>query len=316
MSVRVGAIAKELARGVRRRRSVHRGVRVLAYHGVVEHRTDPRVEESFHTIAELRAHIELLRRLPVVPLDGVEDALRARMRPAVVITFDDGFHNNLLAAELLAAARLPATFFVSSDCVNRGETIWPTVLRLVLARGSARRLMIGGERVELDGDDAAFGRVRAYFKKLPTATRVERWSELVAQLRPGELEELLAAFPSLRMMSWRDVAALRATGFAIGSHGYRHELQHDGQPADLRQRELAASRQQIEHATGHACTAFAFPNGTVNAASAEEARATGYALGFTMVPRAARADDDRMLIPRLLPGGAQEKLAAHLVFGS
>ena len=307
--------ARLLARGLRRRRPMDRGLRILVYHGVTERYRDQRIEESFHLLADFRAHLAVLKKLRVVGLDEIDEA-RARRIPSVVITFDDGFANNVLAAELLAEARLPATFFIATGNVEAGAPIWPTLLRLVLARGSARKLEVAGTHYDLDGDPQAFAHVRTLFKRMPREERSVRWSELVAQLRPGEVAALEAEFPAIRMMTWRDVESLAATGFSIGSHGSMHELHHAQQPRAVRHEELVTSKSAIERALGRTCDAFAFPNGTHHADSAAEVRAVGYTRAFTMKSRAATADDDLLLLPRLVPSGGGDQLVAKLVFGN
>lgn len=303
---------RKIAGDARRGRSFESGVRVLAYHGVVERYTDPRVEESFHTLADFRAQLALLARCPVVPLDQIEEARRRRL-PAIAITFDDGFANNLLAAELLADAKLPATFFISAGNVTRGETIWPTLLRLVLARGSARTLELAGRRYVVDD---AFREIRDTLKRMPAGERRTAFARLVAQLGPGELAELEAQVPSLAMMSWRDVEALSGAGFEIGSHGWDHELQHAAQPADVREHELVASRAAITRTLARPCVAFAFPNGTTHAGSAEDVARAGYDRAFTMQSASTTRAAHPMLLPRLVATGGAEALATKLLFGN
>ncbi len=309
--------ALELARGIRRRRGFERGVRILTYHGVVDRVVDRRVEDSFHTVADFRAHVALLRRCAVVRLEELEPALTVPRRwPAVAITFDDGFRNNLIAAELLAAAKLPATVFLATDNVRSGQPIWPTVLRLILARGSARTLVLAGESFDLDQDPAAFDRARTLFKRATTEERAPLWSSLLAHLGTDELPELVAGFPSIAMLAPKEVAQLLAAGIDLGSHGALHELHHERQPPALRRHELVASKHHVEQLAQRECALFAFPNGATCSDSADEARAAGYRYAFTMVSHAASYLDDRMLLPRLMPGGSAEKLSAKLVFGN
>jgi len=310
-------VAKQLLRGLRHRRPINSGVRILTYHGVVEEYVDKRVDESFHLLRDFRSHIDLLRRCHVVPLAELDETLKRRtLRPRVAITFDDGFANNTIAAELLRAARLPATFFVASGNVETGEPIWPTVLRLVLARGAARRLEIDGSRYDLDGDPSAIANVRKLFKRQLVSRRRTLWAELIAQQPVNELDRLLADVPTIRMMTWKDVSALHASGFEIGSHGSFHELHHEQQAPDSKDRELRDSRLTIERQLGTTCERFAFPNGSYSEASPAELRAAGYAAGFTMVSRAATAADDRMLLPRIVPGAGAEKVISSLFFGN
>ncbi len=309
--------ARLIIRGLRGRRRVDFGIRILAFHGVVERYLDSRVEESFHLLSDFRAQLAVLKKCRVVALDDLDELRKTRrIVPSVAITFDDGFANNVLAAELLEAARLPATFFVASGSIDSGQTVWPTLLRLVLARGSARRITVAGKTYDLDHDPDAFATVRKAFKQLPSAERIACWTELVEQLRDDELSALIAQFPSIAMMSWRDVASLCSSGFSVGSHGSVHELHHAAQPHQVRMHELAASKLAIERGTRRRCDSFAFPNGTFHASSSDEVRAAGYVRAFTMVSRAARGTDDSTLLPRIVATGGADRLIAKLFFGN
>jgi len=96
---------------------------ILYYHGISN------AAENWMTLDLVTFHrqIEYLRRyFDILPLDAAVAALRAgaRQRPAVVLTFDDGYASAL--AELLPylkARELPATFFVCAAAANGGYTL-------------------------------------------------------------------------------------------------------------------------------------------------------------------------------------------------
>ena len=90
---------------------------VLAYHAVGE---CPRSEDR-HNLFVTRNAFErqmefLARRRQVVPLADVVDGRVPKGRPAVAITFDDGYHNVLReAGPVLARYGFPSTIFVPTD---------------------------------------------------------------------------------------------------------------------------------------------------------------------------------------------------------
>jgi peptidoglycan/xylan/chitin deacetylase (PgdA/CDA1 family) len=312
----LGSSLRELAQGLRARRPIHRGIRVLAYHGVVEAIRDRRVERSFHLLSDFREHVAVLRRCHVASIEELLAEPKSTLRPTVVITFDDGFRNNLLAAEILCAHKLPFTIFPSTNNVQTGRPIWPTLLRLILARGSARRVRVAETDYDLEAEETAFARARDAFKRLDIATREQTWQELITRLAPGELDELVADFPSISMLSWDDLRSLLPYGVSVGSHGYQHELHHARQPAEIRHREIVLSKQQIETSLGTPCRSFAFPNGFYTDSSTTELETAGYELGFSTVSRATTRTDQRLLLPRIMPGQAAEKIATAVFFGN
>ncbi|HSZ73356.1 MAG TPA: polysaccharide deacetylase family protein, partial [Rhizomicrobium sp.] len=79
----------------------------------IHHRAD-----VFFDIAQ-----SLKRHFEVLPLGAMSDVLKNPQRHsrALFITFDDGYANTLLAADILEDLRLPWTLFVSTHHIETGE---------------------------------------------------------------------------------------------------------------------------------------------------------------------------------------------------
>ncbi len=311
---RVGNGLAAWARGSRRRD----GIIVLSYHGVVERRTDDRLERNLHTLSDFREQLGLLRRERVIGLDQLWEELRsgAPLMPGVVLTFDDGYENNLVVAELLARLRLPWAVFVPTGCIGHGRTIWTVELSLLVlcgrnasleAFGSLFSLRTQGEREE------AFQALRGRLKALPALERVVHMEALRRQFPEGETEYLLGRFPSLQLLSWSDVRGIASTGAVVGSHGVFHEIHHAAQPAAIREHELVTSRQELEKQLGREVRYFAFPNGDCTPASGEEVSRAGYRLAFTTRQDTVRVGAEPGVLPRLEPPRSRRSLE-HKVF--
>src|SRR5438105_2280152 len=103
------------------------GIRIYNYHGVVERKTDVRLERNLHLLDDFRAQITFLSRFRVLSIEELAETLGRRTvprGPAAVLTFDDGYVNNLLAAEILSEAGLPWAVYISTGPLGRGETLW------------------------------------------------------------------------------------------------------------------------------------------------------------------------------------------------
>src|SRR5579863_2813143 len=97
---------------------------ILMYHSVLD---DPRAQESY--LGEIsypreifRGQMELLaRRYHPVSLDDILRFVTGQTklpRRAVAVTFDDGYRDNYeVAAPILQRAGVPATIYVTVDCV-------------------------------------------------------------------------------------------------------------------------------------------------------------------------------------------------------
>jgi peptidoglycan/xylan/chitin deacetylase (PgdA/CDA1 family) len=147
--------------------------------------------------------------------------------------------------------------------------------------------------------ERAFKQLRPRLKVLPSASARRAMAEIRCQFPPDESRRLIDRFPGLRMLSWRELGELAASGVEVGSHGVNHDLHHSEQPREERLRELSESRSAIEARLSRPCRAFAFPNGDYVGESGDEVARTGYAAGFTTDARAVCPEDSRYLLPRL-----------------
>jgi peptidoglycan/xylan/chitin deacetylase (PgdA/CDA1 family) len=291
------------------------GVRVFCYHGVVEDIRDSVLERNFDTLSDFREHIAFLRKYRVLTLEELRGELLKPVedrRPKALITFDDGYANNVLAAEVLSRARLPWVVFVTTGAVGQGRAIWTVELSLLLLHGRAARLEVCGRTWSLLNRaerEQTFGDVRHRLKSLPSEQRREIMECIRAQFPSGELQRLLDEYPSFRMLSWEEVTQLALAGVGIGSHGVYHEIHHDAQPREVCRRELRQSKAELEEKLGVACDAFAYPNGNANADSEDEVREAAFDLAFTMLPGTVGPNAKQYLLPRLTPPGPLRNFA-------
>jgi peptidoglycan/xylan/chitin deacetylase (PgdA/CDA1 family) len=261
-----------------RPRSGEPGGVVLVYHRIVE-REDPLGLSV--SPANFAAQLEVLRAdWDVVAL---EEAMRAG---SVAITFDDGYHDNLAAAEQLDG--LPATLFVSTGHVEEQRGFWWEQVRGAL-RDREGPLRLGD---------------RAW----PRRSEVERrnLSAWIQGMAPDEqsvvLDELgVQDDPADRAMT---VAELRgaAERFAIGAHTRNHPSLAMLTP-DQQREELHRSKADLEAWLGgvggavFACAyPFGIPGADVNAATKRAAR--GFRFGCLNVSGTFTPHTDQLLIPR------------------
>src|ERR1700735_3300110 len=102
------------------------GGAILMYHSVVE---NPATQEHLlgaigHSRDIFRGQMQLLaRNYRPVTLDQMKRFAHGEALPhhAVVVTFDDGYTDNYeIAAPILNQVGIPATFYVTVDCVAKG----------------------------------------------------------------------------------------------------------------------------------------------------------------------------------------------------
>lgn len=280
------------------------GARVWMLHGVVEHFMDRALEHNFTTLADFRDCVSVFRRRRPVGLEELARFVHSdegTPPDGVLITFDDGYRNNLLACEVLAKAGLKAAIFVCPG-IPDGRTVWPAEVSLLVLQGGRNRLDILGRQWDLSDPMArrdACRRIRAEMKRLPAGERVRVLEELEAQFPQGFVEECLSRYPSLQLLSREEIRQLAQAGIAIGSHGMSHEIQHEQQSDEVLSHEIVKSKSAIEKLTGRECLAFAYPNGDYVAESRSLLKAAGYRLGLTTHRGCLTPQVDPYLLPRM-----------------
>src|SRR5215469_15394735 len=130
-----------LASGALRLISPSASTAILMYHSVM---ADPAEHADslggiIHSEAEFRAQMELLSRdYHPISLDEVVGSLDSRKQlpgRSVAVTFDDGYRDNAeVAMPILNRLGIPATFYVTVDCVEQRKLPWPTRLRFTFRR--------------------------------------------------------------------------------------------------------------------------------------------------------------------------------------
>lgn len=315
-AIAVPTLARFRERRIRACRSAD--VRVLTYHGLIANKANGIIDRNFHTIEQFRAHLGYLRRFRVISPDEAANPNVWSRRLTVVITFDDGYKNNEIAAELLEAARLPWGLYVSTDVVGTASTIWTARLSMLILHGHASQVEVLGRCWRLSTPDerrVSFNAIRRTAKSLSQPKRVALMDELVEQFDSGEESRLIAEFPAFKMLNWSDLRSLSASGVTIGSHGVSHEVQHANQPDAVIEAELSESQTAISRQLGIDCTTLAYPNGDSTECSRQIASRLGYRTAFTTVDRAIRPQDLPLALPRLSARGDPVEFVRSLLRG-
>ncbi|MBE0564731.1 MAG: polysaccharide deacetylase family protein [Krumholzibacteria bacterium] len=220
---------------------------------------------------------------------------RHELQPGVLhflLTFDDGYVNNLtLARPLLAKHRAPALFFVSTGPMQSQEPFWSDVVVTAvqgagLAELDLQEWGLGSFRFRTGDPAARWEDVQALLVALKARGNeddpvVAGVLEHLRQRHAGVLERHLPRFRPLRP---EEVTALAADPWcSVGSHSHRHALLPLLGDAEL-QDNLARSRRVLEGLVGGEVRGLAYPNGDWDERVEAAAAAAGYRRGFTIRP--------------------------------
>jgi glycosyltransferase involved in cell wall biosynthesis/peptidoglycan/xylan/chitin deacetylase (PgdA/CDA1 family) len=282
-----------------RRRARDDRATILAFHCVSESgRPERRYFRGGMNVDahEFRALLETMRRrYRLVSLDeavaGIEAEAPRRGKPALAITFDDGYRSvHDVAFPILQELDVPATVFLPTDYIGTGRLLWWDELRWLVEAAPERVLPLLRDCVPEGAPDPA-DRAVSHVKYLEPADR----EALLARLR--EAAGPLPA-PDRLMMTWDEVRTLHRAGVSFGSHTVGHYYLDALDRATLRY-ELKEARARIEEEIGVAPLALAYPDGRFDDTVIEEARGAGYRCAVTTMSGSNAAGTDLFRLRRL-----------------
>lgn len=292
---------------------------VLMYHSVMD---DP--GQHSHTLGEIvlptrvfRQQMETLARHyhPVSMDDVLQHARGKKELPprSVAVTFDDGYADNLeVAGPILAQFSVPATVYVTVDCVENSKLPWPARLRRAfLTSKKSPWLQPGGQSLPLSNVEmktAAFSNACELAARLAGAPQETFVASVERDLEVGSCAGDL-------MMTWDQVRAWARQGNIIGSHTCTHpNLAYVGE-SDARD-ELGASKTKLEQELKGIVAHFAYPGPALrpiwSAESLRMSREIGYETAVTTTSGAVRPGDDPLCLRRAGPTQSVDGLRWNL----
>ncbi|MGE3959824.1 MAG: polysaccharide deacetylase family protein [Vicinamibacterales bacterium] len=290
-----GSRAGVTRRSLKRSALAPRGV-VLMYHRVADCDVDP--HHLCVSPRRFREQVDWLKAsYPLVPFEAL--ASHSVDGPAVALTFDDGYVDNLeQAVPVLLAASTPATFFLTTASGPDPYCYWwDQVARLLVFPGNRITIELpsGGITLELTTPalkQAAAARIHRELVPLPPAVRdriVEDVRRAIGDVMP----------PGCRRMTWDEARVIASHAlFELGGHTVDHLLL-PAQPDAVVVAQLADCRQTIANETGRLVSSLAYPFGAFDERTMAAARDAGFARAVTCVSRATHDLDDPLALPRL-----------------
>jgi peptidoglycan/xylan/chitin deacetylase (PgdA/CDA1 family) len=249
-----------------------RGAVILMYHSIADGEVEQFVDPRNHVPpAVFEEQMEFLAaNRTVTSLTDLVTMLRNGQSPdegTAVVTFDDGYRDTLTkAAPILHHHRLPATVFLPTGYIDRGEPQWVDSAFTIFKHRTKRRMRweIRSEELTFDLDNPADYEVgyRAVCQQLLSAScdrRRNMLDVLREQLKP-------ASEPPKLTMSWDDVRALmkNCPNIEIGGHTVEHLDLTSADPAQVTS-ELNGCMRSITQHTGSSPRHFSFPYGRTTA---------------------------------------------------
>ena len=238
---------------------------VLMYHAVLDAPLSV-PDWCFMTSDSFRAQMEHLARSGrIVPLNrALNRAPWTAPTPAIAVTFDDGFRNNLdVALPILTRFEIPATVFLPTAFVDNREWLWFCRVNSAVTASKRTSCDWQDERYDLSSiahrSDAS-ARMQARLKTYPQPELLRQLSTLCASL--GEEEERpVDEWSPYATLDSRSIRQMMDTGLMdFGAHSHSHAILSLLDP-DSRTQEITQSISRVGDICGRRCSLFAYPNG-------------------------------------------------------
>ncbi|MDZ4773585.1 MAG: polysaccharide deacetylase family protein [Planctomycetota bacterium] len=261
-------------------RAAHDGLTVLTYHRVLP--AAACAAYPFPSLAmpvdAFRAQMErVARHFEVVRLsEGVRRMSEQRhsARPLAAVTFDDGYDDNAtIAAPILEALDLHATFFLVHDFVVHEHALW-------FDRAAVALNAIGEDLAAIE-----------HLKSLEPSARDLFIDEL--EKRAGN-RPIRANAP----MSRRQARGLLRAGHEIGSHTLTHPILTRVSDVHL-EAEVVRSKSALEAWLDHPIDGFCYPNGDHDERVRHVARSAGYRWACSTAPGRNQSPLDAFDVQRI-----------------
>jgi peptidoglycan/xylan/chitin deacetylase (PgdA/CDA1 family) len=248
-------------------------LKVLLYHGVYNDNESPKPPDTvdpsvFKPLSKLRGDLLALKAKGYIFISPDEATLVLHKKGKfALLTFDDGYANNLMVLPLLRELQIPAVFFVCSWHIKNQKPFWWDVLHRELhAKGVA---------------NCEIGKRRRAMKKL-------KWRALLSELECefGPASCVPKCFDD-RPMTVEELKSLASDPLvSIGNHTHHHSILLFMEESEIVY-ELEKCQESITSMCGKTPSLLAYPNGAVNNLVVDVCRRLGFLAAFTTVKQPA-----------------------------
>lgn len=293
-----------------------RKITILMLHGVAADHEDAGWQPLWPRLTPARLDLvlgQLARHYQFMSLDEAVDVIagrRAPVRNGLVLTFDDGYRNNVTEAlSVLKKHRAPGAFFIATGFVETGASYWidrldyalqhaPEEARLIEALGKSYDLR------NLDRQSLAEGyrRLRLGVKNsVPDDEQMlaefDRISTQLEEAAGTSIRDVIDVDPYVAVATWEQLSGVAADNVEIGSHTVNHCRLTGIDHAEVA-KQLAESKEALERKLDRPCRHFCYPNGDHDRAVAALVDKAGYISAVTTDNGLNGVGDDLMTLRR------------------
>lgn len=255
------------------------GLAIFLFHGVIE-KSEYAVRNYTKKHLDKKSFVELMEGLraggQAMTMDEVvrhcKEGIPFPAR-AYAITFDDGFENNYsVAAPILEKLNIPATFYVTTDFVDRNQMSWIDRIEYCLEAtpkgaltfpwaSGVRQFSTAQEKIQI------LNEIRKHVKSDQSINQDTFVSGIFSQCNR---EEIFSSDDALDCkMNWAQVQTLVQNPlFTVGGHAHRHAILSFLTPDELDE-EVRTSIELLHTRAGITPIHYSYPEGLAHCYSDE-----------------------------------------------
>jgi peptidoglycan/xylan/chitin deacetylase (PgdA/CDA1 family) len=238
---------------------------------------------------------------------ATEKKLRWDRRTPLVLTFDDGYHDNYTHAfKLVCELQIPITIFLIPGYIESGDYFWWGEGQRLVRRAGVDEITLEGHTYRLGepGDRVALSqlidaRLRYAVSVAEREVFLVKVRDMLAMPSSITLEE-----EGARPLTWAQVHKMKESGWvSFSTHTMHHPvLAYLADPAEVK-REVVECRRILEQQLGHRIRSFAYPIGRFEHISDEVVQAVreaGYDWAVTTIHGINTPQSDPYRLRRVL----------------
>lgn len=265
--------------------------------------------------ARLDSYLKILSKYyRFISLQGAVEMLSSKkpVQPySIVITFDDGYRNQLTHAwPILRRYKVPATIYLSTGHVENRKPFWfdrlDYAIQLVPLDG--REFNVGNKSIYISSTNR--DSLRRSYKQLRDAEKALKRND-IEMLK--EVEEIALEFEGesgkrlmdifeddnwSALLTWDQAKNAAIEGICFGSHTVDH-IRLPMVDNDMARDQLKRSKEMIEVNTGMPCNHLCYPNGNNSTYIIDIARECGYMSAVTGIEGTNSVGADLMDLKRI-----------------
>ena len=246
---------------------------IFLFHGVTQRTTTYRVRnynkkhisrDQFYSVC-----LKLSKIGNILSMDEVYEILlkKKKLPPfSYAITFDDGFLNNLtVAAPILHDLKLPATFYVTTNFIDKNYMSWVDRLERELEKNSKNKIIVPWGIFEANNTKKKIeflNNLRKVLKTNPSFNPDKITNDIILQL--GRKIEYTGESELDKKMNWKNIKLLSSEKmFTIAPHSHTHKILSFCDEKNLRL-EITKSIYLLQNKLKVNNFHFAYPDGQSN----------------------------------------------------